>query len=232
VARAGAGRECEAAVALAVTSSATTANKLNPANFVSRIDNPWYPLIPGTTFVYTGVKDGRPQRDVLKVTHQTKLILGVRCTVLHDNVYVREHRAERTIDWYAQDKHGNVWYFGESTAELNAKGKVTSTAGTWQAGVNGAQAGIFMTLHPKVGQSYRQEYFKGQAEDHFKVLNLSATVHTTAASSSHALLTKEWTPLEPGVIDHKLYVRGVGNVKEETAKGPLERATLISVTHS
>jgi hypothetical protein len=221
-----------AAVTVAGSASATSVKTPNPANFVSRIDNPWYPLIPGTTFVYTGVKDGQPQRDVLKVTHATKVILGVRCTVLQDNVYVRGHLSERTTDWYAQDKQGTVWYFGESTAELNAKGKVTSTAGTWQAGVNGAQAGIFMVLHPKVGQSFRQEYYKGQAEDHFQVLNLSATVHTPAASSTHALLTKEWTPLEPGVIDHKLYVRGVGNVKEETVKGPVERATLISVTRS
>jgi hypothetical protein len=213
-------------------SSTTSAKRPNPADFVSRIDNPWYPLIPGTTFVYTGVKEGKKTRTVLTVTHATKVILGVHCTVLHDNVYVNGHLSERTTDWYAQDKKGSVWYFGESTAELNAKGKVISTEGSWQAGASGAQAGIFMVLHPKVGQQFRQEYYKGHAEDHFKVLSLSATVHTPAASSSHALLTTEWTPLEPGVIDSKLYVRGVGNVKEESVKGSVEKATLISVKRS
>ena len=204
----------------------------NPAGFVSRVDNPWFPLRPGTSYVYRGVKDGKPSRDVVTVTAQTKPIEGVRCTVVRDRLYLAGRLAERTTDWYAQDEAGNVWYFGEATAELDAKGSVTSTEGSWQAGVHGARPGIVMPAHPRVGQRFRQEYYKGHAEDHFEVLSLSATVRTPAASSRHALLTKEWTPLEPGVIDHKLYVRGIGTAKEETVKGGVERAVLVTVRSS
>src|SRR5439155_20125721 len=136
---------------------------------------------------------------------------------------------ERTNDWYTQDKAGNVWYFGESTAELDRQGHVTSTEGTWQAGRNGTIPGIYMPARPTVGKSGRQEFYRGHAEDHFLVLDLHASVSTTAASSHDALLTKEWTPLEPGVLDHKLYVRGVGLVVEQSIKGPVERASLVSV---
>jgi hypothetical protein len=200
-----------------------------PAKFVARIDNRWFPLIPGTTFVYRGVKDGKASRDVLRVTRRTKVIEGVRCTVLDDRLYAGGGLVERTTDWYAQDENGTVWYFGERTAELDAHGKVTSTEGSWQSGVGGAEAGIFMPAHPKVGQSFRQEFFKGHAEDHFRVLSLSARVTGPYTSSRRALLTKEWTPLEPGVVDHKLYVRGVGMVKEQAVKGGDERAVLVAV---
>src|SRR5207248_11247378 len=115
-------------------------------------------------------------------------------------------------------RDGNVWYFGEATAELDPRGRVKSTEGTWQAGVHGARAGIYMPAHPRVGQSGRQEYYKGQAEDHFRVLSVG-----------QRLLTQEWTALEPGVIDHKLYARGVGTVREETVKGGNERNVLVSV---
>ena len=143
----------------------------------------------------------------------------------------REPARERTTDWYAQDGRGNVWYFGEGTAELNAAGRVTSREGSWLAGTNGARAGVFMPARPRVGASFRQEYYKGRAEDHFAVLSLSAFVCTPYAASVHALLTKEWTPLEPDTLDHKVYVRGVGLVKEETVKGGDERWTLSNVLH-
>ncbi len=205
---------------------------IDPADFVAGIDNLWYPLQPGTTYVYKGVKDGEPSRDVLIVTPETKEIDGVRCTVLHDNVYLSGRLAERTTDWYAQDRRGNVWYFGEATAELDANGRVTSTEGSWQAGVDGARPGIYMPAQPKVGQSFRQEFYKGHAEDHFQVVDLAAAVSVPYTSSRNALLTKEWTPLEPGVLDHKLYVRGIGMVKEITVKGPRESAVLVHVTHA
>ena len=200
-----------------------------PREFVARVDNPWFPLTPGTKFVYRGVKDGEPSRDVVTVTHRTKTIQGVRCTVVSDLLYARGRLAERTADWYAQDKSGNIWYFGEATAELDRKGHVTSTEGSWQAGREGAKAGIFMPAHPKLGQSFRQEYYKGHAEDYFKVISLHATVRVPYVSSKNALLTKEWTPLEPGVIDHKFYVRGLGNVREVTVKGGAERNELVVV---
>jgi len=198
----------------------TTASAAQP-QFVGRVTNPWFPLEPGTTFTYTGEKDGQRGRDVVTVTPKTKLIRGVRCTAVDDRLYEHGRLAERTTDWYAQDARGNVWYFGEDTAELNSAGKITSREGTWQAGVHGAQAGIFMPAHPKVGASFRQEYYKGHAEDHFAVVSLA----------NGRLLTKEWTPLEPGTLDHKVYVRGTGLVKEETVKGGNERWQLASVRH-
>ena len=198
--------------------------------FTANVTNPWYPLKPGTTYTYKGTKDVRPSREVLKVTRRTKLIDGVPCRVLDDRLYLNAHLAERTTDWYTQDAKGNVWYYGEATAELDAQGKVTNTEGSWKAGVDGARPGIFMPAHPKVGQSFRQEYYKGHAEDRFRVLGLHTTVKVPYISSTNALLTQETTALEPGVIDHKVYVRGIGTVKEETVKGGNETAVLVSKT--
>jgi hypothetical protein len=204
-------------VAVAACGSARAA----PPAFADHVTNPWFPLKPGTVFVYTGQKDGEAGRDVVTVTRRTKVIRGVRCTEVSDRLYEHGHLAERTTDWYAQDAHGTVWYFGEDTAELNSAGKVTSREGTWRAGVDGAQAGIFMPAHPQVGQSFRQEYLKGHAEDHFAVIQ----------RSGRTLVTKEWTPLEPGTLDHKVYRRGTGLVKEETVKGGNERWKLSSLRH-
>ncbi len=209
--------------------ASASASAPSPSNFVRRVDNPWFPLVPGTTFVYRGVKDGKVARDVFTVTPATKTIQGVRCTGVRDRLYLAGRLEERTTDWYAQDRRGNVWYFGEATAELDRAGHVTSTEGTWQAGRDGAQAGIYITARPTVGQSHRQEYYKGHAEDHFSVLSLRAPVSVPYVSAHRALLTKEWTPLEPGTVDHKYYVRGIGEVKEVTVKGPTERAELVSL---
>jgi hypothetical protein len=215
-------------ITAASKSPATPTRPPGPAGFVPRVDNPWFPLRPGATYVYRGVKDGQPSRDVFSVTAKAKTIQGVHCTVVRDRLYLRGRLHERTEDWYAQDKVGNVWYFGETTAELSPGGSVRSTEGSWEAGVDGARAGVFMPAHPYPGQAGRQEYYKGHAEDHFRVLTLSASVSTPAASSSHALLTREWTPLEPGVLDHKLYVKGLGTVLEQTVKGGDERNSLVS----
>jgi hypothetical protein len=198
------------------------------SDFSAHVDNQWFPLKPGTRYVYTGVKDGRPSRDVVTVTHETKAIEGVPCVVVHDRLYLRGHLGERTTDWYSQDKQGNVWYFGENTAELDNHGQVTSTQGTWTAGVHGAVPGIYMPAHPHMGQSGRQEFYKGQAEDHYKVIGVFASV--TARATKNAVLTQEWTPLEPGTVDHKLYARGIGTVLEQTEKGGDERNELVSVT--
>lgn len=191
--------------------------------------NPWFPLTPGTTYVYQGVKDGKPSRELLTVTHRRKTIAGAPCAVVDDRLYLSGKLEERTTDWYTQDAKGNVWYFGEATANIDQNGHVTSTEGSWEAGRDGARAGIFMPARPKLGQSFRQEFYKGHAEDHFQVVDLQASVSTPYVSSRRALLTKEWTPLEPGVIDHKLYVRGIGTVLEETIKGGSERNALVSV---
>jgi hypothetical protein len=216
--------------ALAALGAAVATSSATGPGFSARVDNPWYPLEPGTTFTYRGIKDRQPSRDVLTVTHQKTTIDGAPCVVVKDSLYLRGDLGERTTEWFSQDKQGNVWYFGEDTATLDRQGRVISTSGSWRVGVHGAKPGIFMFAHPTVGRSAQQEFFKGQAEDHFQVLSLRATVRVPYASSNEAMLTKEWTPLEPGTIDHKLYVRGVGTVLEQTVKGGSERAALVSVT--
>jgi hypothetical protein len=209
-------------------SPAASSRLPDPTQFAGRVSNPWFPLRAGTTYVYRGVKDGQPSRDVFTVTATTKDVQGVRCTVVSDRLFVYGRLRERTEDWYAQDKAGNVWYFGEATAELGPNGGVRSTEGSWQSGVDGARAGIFMPPHPHPGQTGRQEIYEGHAEDHFRVLSLTADVTTPAVSSDRALLTREWTPLEPGVVDHKLYVKGIGTVLEQTVRGGDERNSLVS----
>ena len=217
------------ALVLAAGSILAPAHDAN-TNFTTRIDNPWFPLKPGTTLVYEGVKDGKAQRDVFTVTHRTRVVGGVRCVVVSDRVFQGGHVVERTHDYYTQDAKGNVWYYGEDTAELDARGKVTSREGTWHAGVKGAKPGIFMPAHPRVGEHHRQEYYRGHAEDQFRVSSLNASITVPYGTFRHALRTKEWTRLEPGVVDSKYYVRGIGNVFEGSVKGPRETARLVSVT--
>jgi hypothetical protein len=197
--------------------------------FSARVDNPWFPLRTGTVYVYRGVKDGKSARDVLTVTRRVKTIEGAPCVVVKDRLYLDGRLEERTTDWYSQDARGNVWYFGEATAELDRRGRVTSTEGSWQAGRDGAKAGIYMPALPVPRRSGRQEYYKGHAEDHFRILSLHAPVSVPYISAPNALLTKEWTPLEPGVIDYKFYVRGIGTVLEQTVTGGDERLALTAV---
>src|SRR5262249_34205866 len=205
-------------IALVLGLSACGSSSSPQATHQIPVNNPWFPLKPGSVWRYTGVKDGKPSVDVVKVPGATKVIQGVVTTAVDDRLYLDGKLEERTTDWYAQDKEGNVWYYGEDTAELDSQGNVKSTEGSWQAGVHGARAGIFMPADPRPGDSARQEYYKGHAEDHFRVLSRTPA----------KVLTEEWTPLEPGVIDHKHYRRGVGTVLEETVKGGTETNVLRS----
>ena len=216
-------------IVLLLAPVAAASTPFRATDFVMRVDNPWFPLTPGTVYVYRGIKDGKPSRDVVTVSRATRMIEGVKATSVHDDLYVEGRLEERTTDWYAQDRAGNVWYLGEATAELDRRGHVTNREGSWLAGVGGAEPGIYMPARPTVGRGGRQEYLKGHAEDHFRVVALNATVSAPALSSAHALLTEEWTPLEPGVLDHKLYVRGVGTVLERTVMGGSERNALVSL---
>jgi hypothetical protein len=181
------------------------------------------------TLVYEGVRDGRSQRDVVEVTNTTKVVMGVTCVVVLDTATHNGSLIEKTEDWFAQDKDGNVWYFGEDTAEYE-HGKVVSREGSWEGGVNGAQPGIIMPAHPQVPASYRQEYLKGHAEDMAWIVSTGGSVQVPAGSFHDVLLTIEWTRLEPGVIDKKLYAPGIGIIKELTAAGPNETANLVSFT--
>ena len=217
------------AIVLLLAPVAAASTPFRAADFVVRVDNPWFPLTPETVYVYRGIKDGKPSRDVVTVSRATRMIEGVKATSVHDDLYVEGRLEERTTDWYAQDRAGNVWYLGEATAELDRRGHVTNREGSWLAGVGGAEPGIYMPARPSAGRGGRQEYLKGHAEDHFRVITLNASVSAPALSSKHALLTEEWTPLEPGVLDHKLYVRGVGTVLERTVKGGSERNALVSL---
>jgi hypothetical protein len=202
-----------------------------PAGFSARVDNPWYPLKPGSVYVYRGVKDGEPSREVMTVTHRTKVIDGAPCVVVQDLLYLRGRLEERTIDWYTQDAKGNVWYFGEKTAELDKNGEVKSTAGSWTAGVHGAKPGIFMFAKPKPGRWARQEYYKGQAEDGAQVLRLGMRVKGPTGMFDHVLVTKEFTPLEPDVVEHKFYAPGVGQVLAITVAGGSSRQELLQFKH-
>jgi hypothetical protein len=215
-----------AAAALAPSAAGSATSDPRP------VDNPWFPLTPGTTLRYSGTDNGVRVVDLFTVTHQSRRIAGVATVAVHDRVLKRGHVAEDTMDWYAQDRAGNVWYYGEATKELDAHGRVTSREGSWLSGVRGARPGIFMPAHPRPGQSFRQEYFKGHAEDHFKIVTLDGKIHVKGASSNHAMRTTEWSPLEPGVLDAKYYVRGIGTVREASVKGGREYLSLTAVTRA
>jgi hypothetical protein len=210
------------------TSTTSSGAPTKSTHFGASVTNPWFPLRPGSVYRYRGVKDGEPSREVMTVTHRTKTIDGAKCVVVSDLLYIRGKLEERTEDYYTQDGKGNVWYFGEKTAELDANGNVKNTSGSWMAGVHGAKPGIFMFAHPRVGQSARQEYLKGEAEDHFQIVAKGVVTTVPFKAFRGAMLTKEWTPLEPGVIDHKYYARGIGTVLEQTVKGCSERNELVA----
>jgi hypothetical protein len=213
----------------AITTALAAAALAAPSGFTAHVDNPYFPLLKGMRWEYRGVKDGRKLRDVVRVTGRVRRIDGVPCASVSDLGYLDGRLEERTTDWYTQDRHGAVWYYGESTAELDRHGHVTSREGSWRAGVDGAKPGIFMPGHPRVGQEFRQEYLKGHAEDHFKVVSLHASVTVPFGSwSQKALMTREWSPLEPKVRDGKWYIKGIGEVREVALKGPQERAELVA----
>jgi hypothetical protein len=201
-----------------------------PAEWVPRITNPYFPYAPGTTLVYEGVKDGQPTVDTYVVTTRTKMIQGVRATVILNTLRTGGHEIEGTEDWYAQDSKGNVWYLGEATQTFDAKGKVTGTLGSWEAGVAGARAGLFIPAVPKVGDAFYQEFLKGQAEDAYRVISMDGTVTVPYGTFSNAMVTEETTVLEPLVVARKYYVKGIGQVYEVDVKGSTEYAKLVSIT--
>jgi hypothetical protein len=202
---------------------AAYAPTIDPAAFVAVVDNPYLPFVAGMRWVY----QGGGERDVVEVLPETKVILGVTVTVVHDRVFSQGELTEDTFDWYAQDRAGNVWYFGERTEERSG-GKVTSRAGSWQAGVNGAQPGIVMPGDPRVGDAYRQEYLAGEAEDAARVVRIGGSVTVRAGTYADVVVTEEWTRLEPDILERKTYAAGVGDVLERLVKGGKERVELVS----
>src|SRR6266516_7231179 len=202
---------------------------IEPANFSPNVTNKLFPLTPGKTLVYTGTKDGKKALNLVATTSRTKVIDRVRTRVVEDRLYLDGVLEERTSDYYAQDRCGNVWYFGEDTAELDENGNVVSTEGSFHAGVDGAQPGVFMQRHPQIGRQFRQEWLPGEAEDVFKAIAKKAAVRVPFGSFKHALLTQETTALEPDVVDHKYYVRGIGEVTEVSVKGAQEKLELVEI---
>jgi hypothetical protein len=202
--------------------------RFNPADFVGVIDNPYFPLTPGTTLVYRGVSHGAREVVRVAVTHETKDVLGIAATVVRDRVFVDGKLAEDTFDWYAQDRQGNVWYLGEDTKEYE-DGKVVSTEGSWEAGVDGAQPGIIMLGTPRVGDTYRQEFYAGEAEDVARVKSLDESATVRYGSFDQVLMTEDWTPLEPKLRENKFYAPGVGVVFERLIKGGEEVLRLVEV---
>jgi hypothetical protein len=219
-------------LALAATATATIVRpEFDAASFApdNAVTNAYFPLIPGTVYTYRGVKDGKPASDVLEVTHERTLVGGVEATVIHDSGFTRGKLSEQTTDWYAQDREGNVWYLGEETETLKPDGEVESTEGTWRTGVDGALPGIFMPRNPKPHVGYLQEIAPPAAQDEFETLTLKAGISVPYITTTRALRTKETTPLEPGVVDNKVYALGIGTVLELTVKGGDERFELVKL---
>jgi hypothetical protein len=191
------------------------------------IDNPYWPLVPGTTFVYKPVPNEENVVNTIEVTYDTKTIMGVECIVVYDTEHVEGELTEETYDWYAQDDEGNIWYFGEATESLQDDGS-WSKEGSWEAGVDGALPGYVMLAKPRPGVCYQQEYLEDEAEDTAKVLRLNAKVTLENGDSyKDCLVTKEWTKLDRGVVEHKYYAPNVGLVLINELKEKTVRVELV-----
>jgi hypothetical protein len=200
---------------------------IDPATFATKVDNPWFPLVPGTTLTYQGTKDGKKAVDTVVVTALTKVVAGVKCVVVEDSLSLAGVPAEHLLGYYAQDSQGNVWYFGEDTQELE-NGQVVGTEGSWRAGVDKAPPALFLEASPAVGDTFAHDY----TQNDFAVSSLADHVSVPFGSFDDALVTREWSPLEPSVEVRKYYVRGVGLVRDVAVKGPVEELFLVSVTRS
>ena len=203
---------------------------LNPKDFSLTIDNPYYPLPVGRTWVYKGVRDGQMQVDTVKVTSRTKVVAeGITARVVSDVATHGSTVLERTFDYFAQDKQGNVWSLGEDTTAYLPNGR-KDKSGSWEAGVNDGEPGIIMLANPQIPDSYRQEYLKGQAEDTAWIINRGGSIKVPFGTVHNVLTTLEFARIEPGVVDQKIYGPGIGIVREIALTGPQEIAVLVSMT--
>jgi len=202
------------------------------SGFDDNIDNPYYPLIPGTTFIYEKESEDGLERTEVTVLHETKQIIGIACRVVRDTSWLDGELIDDTLDWYAQDQHGNIWFMGQASRHYE-NGEIVSIEGSWQAGIDGALPGLLMLGDPDVGDTYHQEYYPDEAEDMAAVVSLTESVEVTYGSFENVLMTDEWTPLEPDVLEHKYYVSGVGLIlegeDEEDGNWDTEPVELIDV---
>lgn len=200
------------------------------SHFVATIDNPYFPLPVGTTFMSRGVEGSRHEIDRMAVTSGTKVIQGITTTVIRDILRHQGAVIEKTFDWYAQDDQGNVWYFGEDTKVFLKNGKV-DTSGSWETGVNGAKPGIIMEADPQIPDAYRQECLSGEAEDSAWTIDRGGSVTVPYGTVHHVVRSLEFTPLEPHVISEKQYAPGLGIVMERDLHGGDETFRLVKVKH-
>jgi hypothetical protein len=199
----------------------------DPDDFVDEITNPYLPLSPGSTWTYSASSEDGTETITVTVLEQTRLVQGIEATVVHDVVTGEGGGVlEDTYDWFAQDRDGNVWYLGEDTTEYD--GDEASTEGSWEAGKDGAEAGLAMPAEPRVGDGYRQEYYPGVAEDRAEVLDLHTSLTLAYDVFDDVLETEESSPLEPEVVEHKYYAKGTGLVVERTVEGGDEVVELVS----
>jgi hypothetical protein len=197
----------------APTSAGAYTVDIQPADFVGAVDNPYFPLPPGATYVYEAATEEGLERTEIKILSDPKRVMGIPATVVHDTVTLNRQLIEDTYDWYAQDKSGNVWYLGEDVSNFE-DGQFKDKAGSWEAGVDGALPGIIMfgDLSSHLGETYRQEYYQGRAEDMADLLRLDETVTVPFGSFTDVVKTLDYTPLEPDLREQKFYARGIGLV--------------------
>jgi len=200
---------------------------IDPARFVSGVDNQFFPLVPGTVFEYDVLET--TETVTVTVTSETRVVMGVTCVVVRDVARSGGQVVEDTFDWYAQDSDGTVWYFGEDTTAFDSG--TTSKEGSWEGGVDGAKPGKIILGSPHIGDVYRQEFLADEAEDQGEVLALDASVTVPYGTFSGCLKTRDFTALEPDIEENKFYCPGVGQVRAIATKGGAETEDLISVTH-
>ena len=202
---------------------------IDPSEFTTEIDNPYWPMKPGSQWIFRETDaEGAVSRVVVTVLDKTKMIAnGVEARIVHDQVTEGGQVKEDTYDWYAQDADGNLWYLGEDTTEYE-NGKPKTKEGSWEAGVDGALPGIIMPADPQVGMTYREEYYKGHAEDGASIISTDALAKVPYGRFEHGVQTRNFSGIEPDVIEEKIYAQGVGVVLEITVSGGSDRDELLS----
>jgi len=207
------------------------APEFDPADFVAVVDNPYLPFVPGSRWSYEETNgDGETEHIEVVVLDETRQIAGITATVVRDTVTLDGVLVEDTHDWFAQDTEGNVWYLGEDVDNYDEQGELVDHEGSFEHGVDGAFGGIVMLADPQVGDAYRQEFYPGEAEDLGEVIRTGETVSVPFGAFEDVLVTRDWNPLEPEVVEEKWYAPGVGLVYETKVQGETGEGALVGAT--